>query len=318
MDASTPSDEDLAARCLTAMGHETAQLCRLDRLAGAGSGSGVFRLVLRGEDPAVLKVTVGRSRDHARRELAFYRTLAAHVPVRTPRLLDAADTDELTCLLLSPGRPAPPAAAWTDAQWVTAATQLGALHRPAVAAKAGGHAWLTTDGWPTSADGNAQTATIRRDWHRLGQAHVAEPLLDDLDRLGAALADLPGCLLHGDAHAANVLLDAVDTDLVWTDWQAVGFGYGPEDLALLWQRAEFDGARPPRAHMVDAYVEARGLADDEVLRRATIAAEARLILFGWPSHLLRATPERRQTIVGQLAALADQWHGRSASPQPGR
>jgi aminoglycoside phosphotransferase (APT) family kinase protein len=56
--------------------------------------------------------------------------------------------------------------------------------------------------------------------------------------------DLPACLIHGDLHAGNLLRDAEGAS-VWADWQEVGIGQGPEDLALLWQRAEFDGADRP-------------------------------------------------------------------------
>lgn len=58
------------------------------QLAGSMSQSGVYKVRINNLD-AVLKVTsAGQEQDLARRELEFYQTLAADVPVQTPHSLD--------------------------------------------------------------------------------------------------------------------------------------------------------------------------------------------------------------------------------------
>ena len=81
-------------------------------------------------------------------------------------------------------------------------------------------------------------------WAELPAKRTAIPLLEELPSLDRAVEIPPLCLIHGDCHAENFLV-ADDGALVWVDWQAVGAGNGPEDLALLWQRAEFNGAEVP-------------------------------------------------------------------------
>jgi Ser/Thr protein kinase RdoA (MazF antagonist) len=97
-------------------------------VAGAASGAGVYRVRLDGES-AVLKVTeAGEGQVSARRELAFYRTLADRVPVATPRLIRYADTEDFTALVLSAHTPAPPAREWAESTWIEVTDQLAALH----------------------------------------------------------------------------------------------------------------------------------------------------------------------------------------------
>lgn len=98
-------------------------------LAGSASGAGVYRVQIDGHD-AVLKVTgAGGGQRNARRELAFYRTLADQVPVVTPTLLRYADNDDFTALLLSAHTPARHAREWDQSAWLEVARQLAALHR---------------------------------------------------------------------------------------------------------------------------------------------------------------------------------------------
>jgi len=125
----------------------------------------------------------------------------------------------------------------------------------------------------------------------------------ELELLDRVDEKLPTCLVHGDLHAGN-LLRAPDGELVWTDWQEVGLGQGPEDLALLWQRAEFDGADPPRAAMLATYAAARGIPHDDTLVQATVAAEIRLLLLDWPVFLQHADPDRRALMRRRLHLLA--------------
>ncbi|MGW0229896.1 phosphotransferase family protein [Actinopolymorpha singaporensis] len=279
------------------------------RLAGGASGSAVHLLSVDGEREVVLKVTTGGAR--ARREFGFYREVAALLPVRTPRLLAGAETDDgQTVLLLTNARPAPPPDRWSARDWERAAAQLGALHRPEVAESVSGFGWLSR----AERDGSAAAAhTARAAWRRLGHESLARPLLDRDGEFGDALSRLPTCLCHGDWHVDNLLLDA-DDEFVWIDWQEAGLDRGPGDLALLWQRAEFDGAHPPREAMFAAYAKARGIPLDATLRAATVAAEIRMILYGWPDHLRAVDPARRDIVLGRLARLAAEWETLGRAP----
>ena len=87
-----------------------------------------------------------------------------------------------------------------------------------------------------------EISSASRTWAALGYGPLLAPLWSRFDRLDAALTELPVCLRHGDWHLGNILIDPADR-FVWIDWQEVGLGHGPEDLALLWQRAEFGGFR---------------------------------------------------------------------------
>lgn len=129
----------------------------------------------------------------------------------------------------------------------------------------------------------------------------------EFDRLAAALTQLPVCLRHGDWHLGNLLLDPSDR-VVWIDWQEVGFGRGPEDLTLLWQRAEFDGLMPPRDAMLSAYAQARGIQKDTSLDQAAVAAELILLLLAWPPFLFQAPKSARDRLLLRLEHLLDVWH----------
>ncbi|MET9018499.1 aminoglycoside phosphotransferase family protein [Actinopolymorpha sp. NPDC004070] len=284
------------------------------RLAGGASGSAVHLLSLDGDREVVLKVTGGG--DRARRELGFYREVAALLPVRTPRLLAGVETaDGQTVLLLTRARPAAPPDRWAARDWERAAAQLGALHRPEVAESVTGFGLLTRTevGGPAAADA---AGAVRAAWRRLGHEHLAGPLLDRRAEFDRALPRLPTCLCHGDWHVANLLLegDEQDEEFVWIDWQEVGLGHGPGDLALLWQRAEFDGGEPPREAMFAAYARARGVPLDATLRAATAAAEIRLILYGWPDHLQSVDASRRDVVLGRLSRLAAEWETFGRAP----
>lgn len=292
--------DDRLARCLRLLGRDPATLASRRRLSSGGSGAGVHHVVFAGGDDAVVKVTTGPAREHARRELLFYRSLAGRVPVRTPRLIAGTDTDELTGLLLTTARPSAPPAVWSVERWLEVAADLGALHRPSVVESADDAAWAE--------ESRPDDRRLRRAcaaWARLGRGQLVRRLLERVDELEAVLRLPPICLLHGDCHAANLLEDA-DRRPIWVDWQAARRGHGPEDLALLWQRAEADGGRPPRAEMLEAYAEARGLDADESLRRALVAAEARSILVDWPHHLPSLAPAGRDRILRRLGELANE------------
>ncbi|MEV4622982.1 phosphotransferase [Asanoa sp. NPDC049573] len=258
--------------CLLRLGRDPSSVRSTESLAGSASGSRVALLHFHDGERLVLKTTTPR-------EVALYRA-AARLPVRTPRLVAADDT----CLLLEALEPLPPPNDWPTGQWHEVARQLGTLHAMPL-----DHSprWLKQ---PVA----RQPDQIARAFWSATELALLDLVVDD---------KLPTCLLHGDLHAGN-LLRAGDGGLVWTDWQEVGVGQGPEDLALLWQRAEADGADPPREAMLATYAAARGLAHDETLIRATNTAEIRLLLLDWPWFLRRADPSRRALMRRRLHLLA--------------
>lgn len=258
-------------------------------LAGGASGSAVYLLVTEQNRKFVLKVgTAGR-------ELRFYRDLAPRMPVRVPRFVAGAECGDTCCVLIEPAGTAVVPTDWSPEHWTGLAAQLGRLHR-----EPAGWAWAKPVHVPTA----AEIASAGRAWAELGHGPLVTALLSRLDRLTAALGALPTCLCHGDWHLGNLLDD--DGTVVWIDWQEAGIGHGPEDLALLWQRAERDGWDPPRDAMLAAYARARGIPDDAVLRRASVAAELTLLLLSWPARLLAAPPAARDRLARRLASLAGQ------------
>lgn len=269
-------------------------------LSGSASGSAVHSVLTDGAE-AVLKVTTaGPGQLDARRELAFYRTMADRVPVSTPGLLRYADNDELTALLLSAYPPAPPARQWHRTAWLTVARQLAGLHSTPIPDRPGwlGTPWLQRilDRPPVEAAEDYWSGTQAAD--RIG-AVLAEPAT-----LAAAVALTGACLVHGDCHVGNLLLDG--DRLVWADWQVVGVGSPAVDLAFLWSRANADGATPPYADMMREYATHRPC-DLDALARSTIAAELGILLFGWPEYAAQLGPAERDRLTRRLLRLLDDW-----------
>ena len=116
---------------------------------------------------------------------------------------------------------------------------------------------------------------------------------------------LSGPLLeHGDCHTENIVRDEHGA-YRWIDWQEAHLGDGFGDLIFLWQRAEFDGADPPREAMTVAYTAARHLHLKPILRRALSLTELRLLFISWPPFLPYGTPENQQRMKEQLPRLID-------------
>ncbi len=305
--------DEVPADYLRALGRDPDDLRGHRRLAGGVSGSGVFRLVFADRTDAVLKVTTNPAwRDKARREVRFYREAAPDLPVRVPLLLAAADTGPATCLLLSAAAPAPTPTLWGVHDWLRITRELATLHRVTRSWVPDRFTWLARTG-PAAPDPVRTAATC---WDGLGCGDIAEPLLHRRSELDAALAVLPPAVIHGDCHAGNLLVDG-SGGFRWADWQEVGIGHGPEDLALLWQRAEFGGAAPPRGAMLEAYAAVRELSVPAV-HRAEVAAELRVLLFGWPAHLVDADHECRDRLIRRFRELALAWaRGETATtPSP--
>lgn len=307
MDDLSGADLALISDCLEELRLEPHLARGGQRLSG-GSGSAVYRLDLAQPDRSVvLKVTTEPDwRARAEREGRFLTALGKWLPVDTPCVLGMAISARYVCVLQAAARPTPAPARWSRRRWIEVATRLGTLHHAETL-----RGLVTTDhGLPrrTPAPPPELIAPGIDYWRRVGRDALARSVSEQSDLLVEAVTTLPDCLLHGDFHAENLLLDQ-DDRLLFSDWQEVGIGHGPEDLVFLWQRAEADGARPPREQMLRAYAAARGHEPTESLRRAMLAAELLLLLAQWPPFLAVAGPTVRDGMTRRLDLRVAEWHG---------
>lgn len=269
---------------------------RAERLAGSASGSEVFRVWLESTQ-AVLKVTtVEQWRAPARHELRCYRELVDQLPVATPRLLEWVDTDEVTAMLLTAHSPAVPANEWTEAEWIDASAQLGALHAQA------DPAWLDNHGWLPPMLRRPPPESAVAYWRGVGIDHAP---YDDLPAMADVISVLPECFMHGDCHADN-FLRAADGTLIWSDWQGASLGHGAEELAFLWGRADTDGGKLPREAMLSTYASARGV-EVEPVRLAVLGAELGCLLTAAPEYAYWNPPEARDRQTRRCEQLILDW-----------
>jgi aminoglycoside phosphotransferase len=281
--------EDLVARALAMLGRLAApgDVTRID--AGAGV-SAVFGLRDGGRHLVLQVTTVRRALAGARREMAVYTCPPVDLGVAVPVAVGAAERPGMVCLLLAALDPYPPAARVTRDAWLAVAADLGRLHRVPAAAWPGLR--------PRKPPAPSRIVAGLAVWRQLAGDAVA-------DRAGELLAAAPvprsTVVVHGDCHVGNLLRDGDAT--VWIDWLDMRAGTGAEDLALLWQRAEFDGGRPPRAAMLDVYLRHRGDLEVPVFRRALAAEEVRLLAVDWPRFLASGPPARRSELVDLMRRL---------------
>jgi aminoglycoside phosphotransferase (APT) family kinase protein len=301
----TEVDEGEAERWWRLLGERVqGELVEVRTMAGGASGSAVYALVV--EEPAgefVLKVASRPGlRQRARREVTFYRELASHVPVLVPEFVVGGESDESTYLVLAAAGVPAEAERWREQRWIELATELGRLHREQVLAVAVARGATGRDPAPAG-----KIAAGERAWVELGYEKLLAPVWASFEDLGAAIRELPSCLCHGDWHLGNLLTDPAGR-FVWIDWQEVHVGHGPEDLALLWQRAEVDGMNPPREVMLAAYAAARGIPNDAILQRAAVASELMLVMLEWPTYFPYLPEPGRARIRSRLEQLVAAWH----------
>lgn len=264
----------------------------------AASGAFVCRVRSNGRD-AVLKLTeAGETQRLARHELAFYRTLADVVPVDTPTMLEYADRDDLTAVLLSAHDTGPAASEWNLPGWLELTRQLAALHATTLPQPPPRAASWIRDALhhpPTEAATDYWAATA---------AHEVSVLLGQLTALAAAFDGVPDCFIHGDCHVDNLLRS--DNGIVWADWQAYGPGNPAGELAFLWSRADADGAQIPYSAMLRQYAATRAVSTT-AFSRAVLAAEIGILLFGWPQYARYSDQATQDRLRTRLRLLTAQW-----------
>jgi hypothetical protein len=249
----------------------------------------------------VLKVTSLREDDAAqrgRRELAFYRDLAARMPIRTPALLDAYEDDAVIAMLLSAHSEVEPATVWDRRSWLALAVDLARLHGTAVPAP---DRW--TEMWsPVHALREPDLPMIEGFWREdLGSA--LDAIVERRDLLAQEILQAGACFVHGDCHTENILRE--DGALVWIDWQGTGIGNPARELAFLNARAAPSGARIP-PELLATYCREHN-SDLEQMRRSVIAAELGIFIFEWPPYASFDSPAGTQRVRRRTRSLAERW-----------
>lgn len=282
---------------------------RLELLSGGASGAATYR-VHGFCEPCVLKVVAAESAAHlwagGRREIRFYDELAAHLPLRTPRVLASlVEASGYAALLLEAHTPIKPATELNSAEFTEMAGQLARFH--AVYWDRTGPldalAWLEKPQLDLTREVRHASAT----WRALAgqpqlQAVLTGSVLRDVEVALTELGTKPEhgpetalTLCHGDCHTGNLLRDQ-EGRLVWADWQEVRVGHGPSDLTFLIQRAEANGASVAHGEVIATYCDAlraAGVAgvDPEAVTSAMNESERRTRLLYWPDYLRDAEAE---------------------------
>ncbi len=278
------------------------------RPVDARSGAGVHRARSRGNRAAYLKITPAvlgpEALEAARRELRFYRQLAAEVPVRTPPLLDALETDLGVALLLAAAGSQVQVTAWTGTAWSMLGRDLAGLHAVQVARED----WARPDALLGAMTGPV-AHKITEFWD--GVLPRLSELLDSRHALSEELASQPPVLIHGDCHTGNIV--HAEAGLVFCDWQSVGVGRATSDLAFAGVRAAPAGVAVPRSVLTE-YASRHG-SDFGELERALILEELAIFVFLWPPYAAYNNPAGIARVQDRARALAARWFAMT-SPGP--
>ena len=178
-------------------------------------------------------------------EMRFYREVAARSALRVPHCHLAAIEDDgswFTLVLgdLSPASQGDQIAGLTESQVRACAVALAGLHGPCWEDEdLAGLEWLNRV-TPETAEFTALLIStlypgfIERYADQLS-AEDREVCDRFMERLGPYLGDLTGprTVVHGDYRADNLLFTDGGTDVTAVDWQTVGWGRGPGDVAYL-------------------------------------------------------------------------------------
>lgn len=253
------------------------------RPANGRSGAGVHPVRTADGRAAYLKIMpVGlgaRALAGAHRELRFYWELAARVPVRTPVLLDALDSDRGVVLLLADSGDEVEAGSWDGRAWAALGGDLGSLHAVPVSEQE----WVRPDALLDAMSGPV-SAAVTGFWD--DELPGLAEILDSRERLRGELAAQPVVFVHGDCHAGNVLHGA--DGLVFCDWQSAGAGRASSDLAFPSVRAAPAGVRVPREVMTAYLAGYQG--DPGAIERAVLLEELAVLVFLWPPFAAYNSP----------------------------
>lgn len=250
---------------------------------------------------AYLKVTDAGSGPQAlaiaRRELSFYRDLAPAVPVRTPVLVDYADTDDGIAMLLEAAGEPVPVGSWTPTMWAKLGRDLAALHSMPPPADP---RWTRPDGL-RKAIADPDLPAIEAFWGPV------LPRLDEILTRRAELARrmeaLPPVFIHGDCHTDNITHSR--ESLIYLDWQVAGIGRPGTDLTFLNVRAAPSGLTVP-PELLNSYLDGRP-AERRTLQPALLAEELAVYILQWPAFAAYNSPAGIDRVRRRTQALAEQW-----------
>lgn len=269
--------------------------------AHSASGAGVYRARTAEGGEVYLKATPAqlgpRALAAARRELRFYRQLAASLPVRCPGLLGAVDDGQGVVLLLAAAGEPREAASWTQSMWAKLGRALAALHSTPPPAR---EVWGQPDTLLqalAAPDMAAVTAFWAPVMPRLSEVVAGRNGL--IARSGA----FPTALVHGDCHTDNMVY--ADDEPVFCDWQETVVGRPMSDLAFLSVRATPNGTAVPSV-LLDAYAQA-GSHDRSELERALLAEELAMFVFLWPGYAAYIDPAGTDRVHRRGRDLADRY-----------
>ncbi len=315
------SDSDLINLFLNRMSWTPSEPLEYRILQKGYSGSCVYQVSIP-DGQAVLKIALAESGSLAierlHRERMFYQELAVNVPLRTPKLFKAYEGPEGGALLIAAYQPAIPPDRWQDEDFLEAARQLGELH---------GHFWrpsesLASRPWlkrPTDSNlADAQKAY--GDWEALqrkpefssvltGEAiQTINSLLDRSLEIRQIIDSFPITLCHGDCNTTNILRDA-QNHLIWTDWQEVGLGRGPEDLSFLLQRASAESRSVPVQAVLLAYQSSLAAClgtpiSVDAIQQVMEAADLFVRLLYWPFYLSESSEEKVRDMLASIYRLS--------------
>jgi aminoglycoside phosphotransferase (APT) family kinase protein len=220
--------------------------------------------------------------------------------VGTPRLLDFADNDDLTVLLLAAHTPASPAREWDLAAWLEVAGDLAALHSIPLPEDP---PWVHVP-WVQQVLDRPPAHVALDYWSGTRAGTGVASMLKTAVALVATLDEAPRCFNHGDCHAANLLRDG--SRFLWSDWEVAGIGTPAIDLAFLWLRANSDDADVPYDAMLQEYARLTSI-DPVLLRRSAIAAELGFTVYGFPDYAGHHSDRQRERVTSRLLELIAEW-----------
>lgn len=278
------------------------------RQGDASSGAGIHAVRTADGDLAYLKITPAGLGPHAleaaRREVRFYREVAATTAVQTPRLLASVESEDGVAILLTAAGQAREATSWSRRTWAAVGEQLAVLHAMPLPA---GADWQRPDSL-LAVMAEPDSSEVSACW--AGSVPELPAVLSRISRLLADMSALPPVFTHGDCHAGNILFGGHRPALC--DWQSAGIGRPVSDLAFLSARATASGAVVP-TDLIAAYL-ARRPQDRRELERALLAEELAIFIFQWPPYLAFNTPATAARVRRRAQALAARWLHAQARP----
>ena len=137
------------------------------------------------------------------------------------------------------------------------------------------------------------------------EPEALETALEQIDGLNRVFACRESCLVHGDFHCENLLLDWQEKKVLACDWQSAGMGDPAGDLSFFASRMEADGFPVRWEQLLKGYCRScqrLGISRD----KASLEARMRLnrlntALAFWHQYLHGSSRERVERVYTRLA-----------------